>query len=183
MTTVGDGRPGRVWLPLATFLALEFALLAAAHVWGGPPWVAIGAVAVVGQVAADLQPGRLAGCVPALGWLAAHHATGNRELFFPYTIALAVHLAGEFIRRVRVGPHAGSRYGAGLAAGGVVVAAFLALRRFQAATARVLAVEAAVAVMILAVAVALLPWAVRRPWAAMAITAVASLAAYAGLAL
>jgi hypothetical protein len=63
------------------------------------------------------------------------------------------------------------------------VAAFLAIRVMQAATAKVLAVELAVAAAILAAVVAVLPAAVKRPWGAMAVTILASLAAYAGLAL
>jgi hypothetical protein len=180
--SVGDGMPSRAWLPPAVFVAAEFALLAAAHAWGGPPWVAIGAVAVVGQVAADLRPGRLGGFVPALCWLAAHHATGNRELFFPYSMALAVHLAGEFFRPAEPASGRAAGHGGAVAAGGAVVAAFLAIRRLQNATPRVLGVEAAVAALILAAAVALLPWVARRPGATWALTAAASLAAYAGLA-
>jgi predicted GNAT family N-acyltransferase len=160
--------------PMAAFIGAELAFLAAAHVLGGPPWVVLGVLAFAGQVAADFRLRPLVGLVPAGFWMAAHQYTGNRELFFPYAITLAAHLAGQVIGRGRV---------AAAVAGGLVVAAFLAIRVGQAATAKVLAVEAAVAAVILAAAVAGLPAAEKRPWGTVAVTAVASLLAYAGLAL
>ena len=66
---------------------------------------------------------------------------------------------------------------------GLVAAAFLAIRVMQAATLRVLGVEAAVTMVILVAAVAALPRVADRPWAKAAVTALASLAAFAGLAL
>ena len=162
------------WITAICFMLVELAFLAAAHVLGGPPWVALGVLAMIGQVAADFRLGPLLGLVPAAGWLAAHAITGNRELFFPYAIALAAHLAGQFIDRGR--PQAA-------VAGALVAAAFLSIRVVQAATAGVLAVESAVAAAILAAAVAALPAAVKRPWGRVAVTAGASLLAYAGLAL
>ena len=106
--------------------------------------------------------------------MVAHQLSGNRELFFPYAMALAAHLACQFSGRSRI-------MAAG--AGGLAVAGFLAIRGMQRATAGVLAVEAAVAVVILAVVVAAGPLAVRQPWGSLAFAAAASLAAYAGLAL
>ncbi|MFM8415610.1 MAG: GNAT family N-acetyltransferase [Planctomycetota bacterium] len=171
-TRVTQGHPARP--PVAPFIALELSFLAAAHFLGGPPWVALGVLAVIGQVAADFRLGPLVGLLPAAGWMAAHHLSGNRELFFPYAMAIAVHLAGQVVGRGR---------GAATAAGALVVAAFLVIRVMQDATARVLAVETAVAAAILALAVAALPAAARRPWGLAAVTVVASLLAYAGLAL
>jgi hypothetical protein len=162
------------WGSAMAFMLVELAFLAAAHLLGGPPWVALGVLAMIGQVAADFRLGPLVGLLPAAGWLVAHPLTGNRELFFPYAIALAAHLAGQFIDRGRP---------AAAAAGGVVAVAFLGIRVVQAATASVLAVEAAVAAAILALVVAALPAAVTRPWGGVVIAAVASLLAYAGLAL
>lgn len=156
------------------FMALELAFLVAAHLLGGPPWVALGVLAVIGQIVADFRLRPLLGLVPAAGWMAAHHLSGNRELFFPYAMTLATHLAGQFVDRGR---------GAAAVAGGLLVAAFLAIRVMQDATARVLAVEAAVAAAILALAVAVLPAAARRPWGLVAAAIMASLLASAGLAL
>jgi len=160
--------------PVAGFIAVELAFLAAAHLLGGPPWVAVGVVAMIGQVAADFRLRPLVGLAPAVGWMVAHQLTGNRELFFPYAMALAAHLAGQFGGRGRT---------AAAVAGGLVVAAFMGIRVIQDATARVLAVELAVAVAILAAVVAAVPLMARRSWRAVAVAAAASLAAYAGLAL
>jgi predicted GNAT family N-acyltransferase len=160
--------------PVVSFIAVELAFLAAAHLLGGPPWVAIGVLTLAGQVAADFRLKPLVGLLPAACWLAAHQLTGNRELFFPYAMALGAHLAGQFASRGRV---------AAAAAGGLVTAAFLAIRVGQAATAKVLAVEAAVAAVILVATVAVLPVAIKRPWGRVIVAAVASLLAYLGLAL
>jgi predicted GNAT family N-acyltransferase len=160
--------------PVAAFIGAQLTFLAAAHFLGGPPWVALGVLAFAAQVAADFRLRPLVGLVPAACWMAAHHLTGDRELFFPYAIGLAVHLACQVSGRGRV---------AAALAGGLLVAAFLAIRVMQAATAKVLAVELAVAAAILAAVVAVLPAAVKRPWGAMAVTILASLAAYAGLTL
>ena len=83
-------------------------------------------------------------------------------------------IAGQFATRGRP---------AVAVAGGLVAAAFLAIRVMQAATLRVLGVEAAVTMVILVAAVAALPRVADRPWAKAAVTALASLAAFAGLAL
>jgi len=160
--------------PVAGFIAAELAFLAAAHLLGGPPWVAVGVVAMIGQVVASFTIRPLVGLAPALGWMVAHQFTGNRELFFPYAMAVAAHLAGQFGGRGRT---------AAAVAGGLVVAAFMGIRVMQDATARVLAVELAVAVAILAAVVAVVPLVARRPWGAVAVAVAASLAAYAGLAL
>jgi len=176
---------GKSQPPVASFVAVELVFLAAAHVLGGPPWVALGVLALVGQVAADFRLRPLLGLLPAFGWLAAHQLTGNRELFFPYAMALAAHLAGQFAGRFPgrvMGRFMGQGRGAAAAGGLVVVAAFLAIRGLQAATSRVLAVETAVAAVILALTVAALPLAARRPGGLVALTALASLLAFAGLA-
>lgn len=148
--------------------------MAVAHLLGGPPWVALGVVACIAQVMADFRLRPLLGIVPALGWLVASHATGNRELFFPYAMYLAAHVASQF---------AGRGWKPVAAAGGTVGAAFLATRVLQDATPRVLAIELAVAAAILVAVVVALMAKGRRPWAHMAVAILASFAAYAGLAL
>lgn len=159
--------------PAAAFIATEVVFLAAAQFMGGPPWVLLGAVACGAQVVADFRMLPLTGLLPAAGWLTAHQLTGNRELFFPYAIALAAHLAGQFIGRGR---------GAAALAGGLPIAMFLAIRIVQSATVPVLAVELAVAAAIHLLAVAALPGAAGLPGGRLAVTATASLLAYAGLA-
>ena len=127
-------------------LIVEAVFLAMAHVAGGPPWTVVIAIAfAVLGISGRPQDGggrqALWLILPSLGWLLAFRATGNRELFFPFTMYLAAHAALAVSPR---GPKA-----AGLA-GGIVVAIFLVIRVLQAATPRVLAVEAVAAGAILA---------------------------------
>lgn len=161
----------RTWM---TFIIGEVVFLGIAQTIGGPPWTIVAMLAFVSLSWAAPRASTLALASPALLWLAAFRATGDRELFFPY----AMHLAAVVACRT------GDR-GAGwaLAGGGVVAAAFLGVRVWQMATARVLTVEAAVAAVVLAgaaTAIAKLP---RRLAFDGAIVAAATLAAYAGLAL
>jgi hypothetical protein len=127
-------------------LVVEAAFLVVAHVAGGPPWTVVAAIAfaVLGMAGRRLpgagqEPVWL--ILPSLGWLAAFWATGNRELFFPFTMYLAGHAALTVSGRGAI---------LACAAGGLVVAAFLVIRVVQAATPRVLAVEAIAAGAILA---------------------------------
>lgn len=156
------------------FIVGEAALILLAQAFGGPPWTIVAMVALVGLSVTAPAPASLALAAPSLAWLGLSHATGNRELFFPF----AMHLAAAVICR------AGSwRAAAGSLAGLAVVVAFFGVRIWQQATPRVLAVEAAVATAIVLGVVAarrLLP---RHPVAEAAIVAAAAVAAYAGLAL
>lgn len=126
-------------------LLVEAAFLTVAHVAGGPPWTVVAALtfAVLG-IAGSRQDGAWRKLVwlilPSLGWLAAFWATGNRELFFPFTMYLAAHGALTVSGRGLIPASA---------AGGLIVAAFLVIRVVQAATPRVLAVEAVAAGVIL----------------------------------
>jgi hypothetical protein len=156
------------------FIAVELAFLAAAHAWGGPPWVIVGVLVFAAQIVAGMRLESLPMLVAALGWLAAFHVTGDREYFFPYCMHLAsqacVCLAGR-----------GGRVAA--AAGGLVVAAFLAIRVVQGAGGRVLAVETAVAGVVMAAVIAAVVRLPRRPAADAAIVVAAAIVACAGLAL
>ncbi len=136
--------------------------------------MALGVLACIAQVMADFRLRSLLGIVPALGWLVASDATGNRELFFPYAMYLAAHVANQF---------AGRGWKTVSVAGGTVVLAFLAIRVLQDATLPVLAVEFVVATPILAGVVLTIMIMVKRPWASVALAIMASIAAYAGLAL
>jgi hypothetical protein len=127
-------------------LVVEAAFLAVAHVAGGPPWTVVAALtfAVLGLATArepDRQRELLWLILPSLGWLAAFWVTGNRELFFPFTMYLAAHAA--------LTVSGGGLIPAG-AAGGLIVLVFLVIRVLQAATPRVLAVETVAALAILA---------------------------------
>ena len=170
-------------LSAAAFIAGEVAFLAAVQVFGGPAWTVVAMAALITLSFAGPGLASLALAAPSLGWLAASLATGNRELFFPYAMTLAA-----------VGVCRGGDRGTiwSLMAGAGVAAAFFAVRIGQQATARVLAVEVAVAVAILAGAVLGRTRAPRQPavggisgvaLADAVIVVAASLAAYAGLAL
>jgi hypothetical protein len=156
------------------FVVFEMLFLAAAHWLGGPPWTALGAVAVVVQAMVSPQASRLLLLVPAVTWLVLFRITGNRELFFPYAMALTAFVSLLMAARAAW---------QGWLASGLMVGAFLAIRVAQQASGRVLAVELAVAAVILGL---VLTTASRmhghRPRQA-ALVAAASLAAYAGLAL
>lgn len=158
---------------MAAFIVVEVAMLAVAHACGGPAWAAVTAVACVAHVIAGFQPAALVAALPAVGWLAAARLTGNRELFFPFSMLLAT-------SALLATP--ATKSAAGVAAAAVVVAAFLATRVAQQATGRVLAVEVAAAGVVLAAAAAVrsrLPSPSLRWW----LPAAVSLAAYGCLAL
>lgn len=167
------GRTG-VFARMAGFIAVELAVLAALQACGGPTWVALGVLACVAQVMIDFRVQPLLGLVPAVAWAAWHLVSGNRELFFPFSMYLAAHTAGQAAAR--------GRLTAG-AFGGLVVVVFLGVRILERATPRVLGVEAAVAAVILAAVVSLAPRTIGRPLAAALLPAIASVAAYVGLAL
>jgi len=165
------------------FIIVELLFLAVTHIFGGPPWTVIGALAVVAQTLGGVRIESLALVVPGLAWLALSHATGNRELFFPYTMYLASCVA---LRATERTPWLGPLGGA------AIVAAFMVIRILQQATARVLAVEFVVAAAILALVLVARSWSRRHglhvtpythfAWQA-AIVVTASLLAYASLAI
>ena len=156
------------------FLAFEMLFLAAAHWLGGPPWTAVGAVAIVSQAFVRPQPARLLLLVPALVWLGLFRLSGNRELFFPYAMALAAFVSL---------PLAARRTWLGGLGGTVVIGTFLLIRILQQAGGRVLAVELAVAAVILALVLTIANRVGGRWSIEAAVVAAASLLAYAGLAL
>ena len=159
-------------MPAALFISLQLLFLAIAQAVGGPAWTGLGVIACIALAFAGMQPGRLAVLYPGLAWLAASRLTGNRELFFPYAMVLAAAVA-VLLPRHRFYPAA--------IGGGVLVAAFLAIRIHQGAGGRVLAVESAVA--ILGITLATRSWTgegvLARAWIPLA----ASLVAFACLAL
>lgn len=137
-------------------LLAALALLAGALFYGGWPWAAMAAVsAAVAWTDEDGDRPAVQSALVAMVWLALFQATGDRRLFFPFSIHAAA-LAG--------------RWGVG------VVAAFAAIRMTQGASAHVLGVEMVVAAVVLGLAAALRPYAGRSGSAAAA-----GLAALAGL--
>jgi hypothetical protein len=115
-----------------------------------------------------------AALLPGIFWLVLFAIAADRRLYFCYSMQYAVHLA--CLRR-EDGPLAAS------AAGGALVAVFIAVRVAQAATAAVLAVEIAVALAVLAVSLLLYGSRAHTPARRLAVSALASLIAFAGLAL
>ena len=159
---------------LAVFLVGEVALLLVAQAVGGAPWTLVALVAIVTLSLSGPDVESLACAASALIWLGAFHATGDRELFFPYSM----HLAAAAICRT-----VGRGATAAIVAGAAVAAAFLGVRVWQQASAQVLAVECAVVAAIVGVAVLLRERLPRTRANQAAIIAAAAVAAYAGLAL
>lgn len=163
-------------------ILVEVSLLAAAQLLGGPPWTVLTALAIMLQSIAGLTMAGLGRLAIAFVWLGLFAATGNRELFFCFTMTLAAAAA-------MLSP--GPPWQRGSLAGGLVVAVFLAFRVAQAATLQVLAVETAVAVVILAATLRAHHLTARvtttrpatRERVTTAIVAAAGVAAYVGLAL
>ena len=165
--------------PRLSFIVVEVLFLAIAHVYGGTPWAIVGMIAFIAQIFTQVFSGiraeSLLLVVPSLIWLALFRVTGNRELFFPYTMFLAT---GVAVRAVERTPWLG------VLGGSAVVTAFMVLRIVQNATSRVLAVELVIAAAILACAVAARSMSERQTILRdAAIVAVSSLLAYASLAL
>lgn len=161
-------------IPIAAFLVIELLFLLVLLVWGGWPWTMIGVAAICLQALVDVRPAALAMVAPSLVWLALFRGTGNRELFFPFTMYLASLLA------IRL---AGGRVWQGIAGGGLVVAVFLAIRASQQASAKVLWVELGVAAAILAVVLATIPVIRGREALSGGVVVLASFLAWASLAL
>lgn len=171
---------------ITTFIALEILFLAATQIWGGWPWTAISATAIGVLAVVDLRPASLAMVAPSLVWLALFRSTGNRELFFPFTIHLASLVA------LRLGRENLWR---GMASGGLIGGLFLVIRALQQASVKVLGVESVVTALILGLVVATLPVIRRRDAVVVGegvvgggvvgggVVALASLLAYASLAL
>ena len=184
-------------------IVAELALLALAQQAGGPPWTVLTALAIVLKSLTGLTTAGLARLALAFTWLAVFVVTDNRELFFCFAMTLAADLSLPFAAGACASQTSGRRPACGrlanAAAGGLIIAVFLGFRLQQQATPRVLAVEAAVAIVILAgcliagsllgrqraaesSAEAVSPTAVCW-WGEWAIVVAAALAAYAGLAL
>ena len=162
------------------FILVELAFLAVTHRFGSPPWTVIGVVAILALMPGGVRIESLALAVPSLFWLGLSHATGNRELFFPYAMYLASCVALRDSDRAAW---------PGTLGAGLIVGVFMIIRTLQQATVRILAVEFAVAAAILTLVIMARSWIRRnaaRPaqyaWRA-AIAAASSLLAYASLAL
>ncbi len=157
------------------FALSSLVLLAIAFAFGGWTWTLLCLLGVASQIRA--QPGSLrllAAIGPSLLWLALSRWSGNRELFFPFTMYLAAHaalpVAGRTLYRAATG-------------GALIVTVFAFIRILQMATTRILVVELVVAAAILALAIIVCRTGPQNTAARTAIAALASLMAYAGLAI
>jgi len=174
-----DGIHWKQAIPRLGFIVVEVVFLAITHFFGGPPWAVVGMVALLAQIGAQILGGfrgdAIMLVVPSLIWLAFFRTTGNRELFFPYTMYLA---SGVALRAAERTPWLG------LLGGGAVVTAFMVIRILQNATSRVLLVELVIAAAILALPLVFRSWSRARTIVRDAVIAAASsLLAYASLAL
>jgi len=178
-TSEDDGIRWKQAIPRLGFIVVEVVFLAITHFFGGPPWAVVGMVALLAQIVAQILAGFRGDAVilvvPSLLWLAFFHTTGNRELFFPYTMYLA---SGVALRGAERSPSLG------ILGGGAVVTAFMVIRILQNATSRVLLVELMIAAAILSLPLVVRSWSRTHAIVRDAvIAAVSSLLAYASLAL
>lgn len=117
--------------------------VAAAAVFGGWEWALLCSIVLLALWRADFQAASvLASVAVSMLWLALYVWTGDRRLFFPYSMQLAVQMSCLLRGRVERAAAAG---------GGGIIAVFLAIRIAQSATAGVLFVEFLVAVLAMAI--------------------------------
>ena len=156
------------------FLLLEGVFLLGVAFWGGPVWISIVVPALLVEVYCGSQLQSLGMLIPCSVWLVLANVTGNRELYFPfsmYVMAFAVSRLWQKGRGV-----------AGL--GGFLCGFFfLTMRWLQHASTSVLLVEGVVAASILVVLCLYYRQGLDRGWTRMLSLVGASLLAYAGLAL
>lgn len=146
---------------LAALLLLGFAIF-----YGGWPWALMAAIWVVAlRTGEDGNGSLLQAAVSGLFWLALFHWTGDRRLFFPFSMQVAASAACRW--RVQ------GKWTA-VAAGAVVTAVFTAVRLLQSASAHVLGVELVVAAAVLSIGLVLLPF--TGKWAASTAAALLALA-------
>ena len=159
---------------LAGFIGGELLFLGLTQAYGGQAWAILCLLAILPLFLTDFRIASLSSVAPSLSWLALFYATGNRELFFPYCMYLATAIALLLSRRT---------LWLGGVGGGTLIVAFMTVRILQQATLRVLAVELAAAVVILAAAITTDAYSRKTAVSRAAIAALASVLAYAALAL
>jgi hypothetical protein len=131
---------GRSSLSLAS-AGIAFVIFAAAI--GGWEWAVVTVCGTGASILADRRWQTVAAAGAAgLIWLALFQVTGNRQLFFPFAMQWAVQATLPVRGRVRLPAFVG---------GGILVGLFTAIRVWQDASVRVLAVELVVAAAVLGV--------------------------------
>ena len=161
-------------MQLLRFTTLALLLLFTSLGLGGRPWAFICMLALITQCFNDPRIASLALIAPSLCWAAAFHWTGNRELFFPFSIYLAAYVAVVLSRR---------KAWLGLFGGTIVTAAFVVVRIQQFASVPVLAVEIAAALGILVLALVTYSFSPKSNPVCLAVCGMASLIAYGCLSL
>jgi hypothetical protein len=146
----------------------------AAAFYGGWEWALMGAVVLAILWRVDFALGSVVTALAvSLAWLAVFHWTGDRRMFFPYSMQFALQmpyvLRGKIARPAIVG-------------GGGLILFFLLIRVVQDATMQVLLVETVVALAILGIVVRLCGPSQAMPVRLLA-GALASALAFAGLAI
>lgn len=125
-----------------SFLVLS-SLVGSVFVIGGLPWAAVLVLTLALRCFTQSSSHSLMLCAPCLFWLALSQITGFRELFFPYCICLATFLALSI---------SDQSFWRAFLGGSMIVTSFISIRYLQQATTRVLAIEIAVAEIILLLA-------------------------------
>jgi hypothetical protein len=164
-TTQLPAQSGPLLSTIPAYLA-AVVLLGCAAFYGGWPWALMAAILVVAlRAGEDDNVSMLQAAAGGLFWVALFHWTGDRRLFFPFSMQVAAYAAC----RCRVN----GKWTA-VAAGAVVTAVFAGIRLVQSASAHVLAVELIVAAAVLSIGMALLPY--TGKWAASTAAALLALA-------
>ncbi len=161
-------------MTLVRFIFVAWCLLLTTLILGGQPWSVFCLIPLIAHALTDLRAKSLVILVPSLGWLVLYRVTGNRELFFPYSMYLSTYVALLLCNRT---------FWLGSLGGSLAVSTFLTLRYLQEAPLRVLAVECGVAVMILAFTLIVYALSPRTISSRAVIAAGASLLAYGCLAI
>jgi glucose-6-phosphate-specific signal transduction histidine kinase len=159
---------------IVDFSIFAASVLVVTKLFGGVPWLVIASLGLAAHYDAGRKWFDAALLAGGLVWLVAFHLTDNRQLFFPFSMYLALYVASLLTERsawVATG------------CGALVVMTFMAIRVLQYATARVLKVELLAAVAILAVFELIYLIGPRKPPARSLVVLFASLAAVAALAL
>lgn len=150
-------------------------LLVLALCIGDRYWATICLVALVFQVLIEPQATTtIAGIAPCFLWLVVFRVNGNRELFFPFSAYLAAYTSLLLANRILL---------LGVFGGGTVLGAFAGIRAMQSATKDILGVELTVAGAIMTLVLAAYSSSPRNSAARIVISILASLLAYAALAI
>lgn len=164
-TTQLPAQPGLLLGTLPAYLA-AVALLGFAAFYGGLPWALMAAIWIVAlRTGEDVNMSMLQAAASGLFWVALFHWTGDRRLFFPFSMQVAAFAACRW--RVN------GKWTA-VATGAVVTTVFTGIRLLQSASAHVLGVELIVAAAVLSIGLALLPY--TGKWAASTAAALLALA-------